>query len=558
MGITLAIHVSAADADLIAATVDHHRAHGVDRIVLIEPADDADLRSAIEDALEPGTVELVQSWTPDGDDWVLDAAGGEFWVPVDRSARLSDALRAFPRTVSRIDVPVTRLTGPAADSGAGLSRLVYRDGRDEAQLRALGVPVDPTTRTARRPGPDAPAAQTTVEVLRVDSRSLRQRLAADGDDPLAVARYLAATPTPEELAAADFETDDRLSGLGAQADAPLEQPATTERQALRLAVGEQLALSQRAAHAEQRAVAAEAALAAQRSRRVVRVADRAGAAVQGATGRVAGSVASVRSALERRRVEQAEKLRARVVHRLLDTPIAPVTTVGEPVRGALPIVMCLYNRPARLPEIVRMLALQKADRPLRLILWNNDPANTELYRRVLKDARRVNLASIDLYESPRNIGGIARFVVARWLWDSGARGPFIMLDDDQNVSPDFVSTLLGEYRPHSIAAWWGFANHGSHWQRSEVEAGGSLDYAGTGGTIADLEIVSEPGYFDLPPRFLMLEDQWMTSQALRRGWDVRKSSVQIAQVMEEESGNQYHRLRDRKDEFFDYLHQDAE
>jgi hypothetical protein len=558
VGITLAIHISPADVDLVAATVDHHRAHGVDRIVLIEPANDAGLRSAIDGALESGAAELVESWAPDGDDWVLDAAGGEFWVPVDRSARLADALRAFPRSVSRIDVPVTRLTGPPADTGAGLSRLVYRDARDEGRLRSLGVPVDPTTRTARRPGPDAPAAQSTVEVLRVGSRSLQQRRAAEGGDPLAAARYLAATPTPEELATGEFETDDRLSDLPAQADTPIEQPTAIEREALRVAVSEQLALSARLAHAEQRAVAAEAALAAQRSRRVVRVADRAGFAVQGVTGRVAGTAASLRSTLERRRVEQTEERRARLVHRLLETPISPVTTVGEPVEGALPIVMCLYNRPARLPEIVRMLALQKTDRPLRLILWNNDTANTELYRRVLKDARRVNLASIDLYESPRNLGGIARFVVARWLWDSGARGPFIMLDDDQNVSPDFVSTLLGEYRPHSIAAWWGFANHGSHWQRSEVEAGDPLDYAGTGGTIADIEIVSEPGYFDLPPRFLMLEDQWMTSRALRRGWDVRKSAVQIAQVMEEESGNQYHALRDRKDEFFDYLHQDAE
>ena len=68
MGITLAVHVSPADADLIAATVDHHRVQGVDRIVLIDPSGDPALRSAIESRLAPGAVELVATWAPDGDD----------------------------------------------------------------------------------------------------------------------------------------------------------------------------------------------------------------------------------------------------------------------------------------------------------------------------------------------------------------------------------------------------------------------------------------------------------------------------------------------------------
>jgi len=558
LGITLAVHVSPADVDLIAATVDHHRAQGVDRVVLIDPADDPALRSAIESRLAPGAVELVAAWAPDGDDWVLDAAGGEFWVAADPSTRLVEALRALDRTVARIDVPVTGLTGPAAASGAGFDRLVHRDARDPDRLRSIGVPVDPVTRTARRPGPDVPAEQSTVEVLRLGSRSLAQRLAASGGDPLATARYLAGTPTAGEMESAGFALDDRLRDLRAAADTPIDALPAVEREALRVAVAEQLSLAGRLAHAERRAEAAEAALAAQRSRRVVRVADRAGAAVNGVAGRIARTAGSVRDDRDRRRVAHAEARRARTVHDLIAAPIQPLVTLGEITEDAVPIVMCLYKRPARLPEIVRMLALQKTDGPIRLILWNNHAANTELYRRVLEDARLVNLASIELYESPSNIGGIARFVVARWLWQAGVRGPFVMLDDDQDVMPDFVATLLSEYRPHSVTAWWGFANHGSHWQRSEVAAGEALDYAGTGGTIADIELVSEPGYFDLPARFLMLEDQWMTSRALRHGWQVRKSAVLIGQVMAEESGNQYHGLRDRKDEFYDYLHQDAE
>jgi len=222
----------------------------------------------------------------------------------------------------------------------------------------------------------------------------------------------------------------------------------------------------------------------------------------------------------------------------------------------VPIVMCLWGRPARLPQIVRMLAEQRTQRPLRLILWNNRSANTPYYREVLTGARLGALGSIELIDSPLNIGGVARFVVARRLWLDGARGPFIMLDDDQDVTDAFVEELLGDYRPRGIAAWWGFANHGSHWQRSERQPGEDVDYAGTGGTVADLDLVADPAFFELPPRFLMLEDQWMTAYARHRGWSVRKSGVRIDQVMVEEESNQYHALRDRKDEFYRVLHAD--
>ncbi|MGN7799185.1 hypothetical protein [Leifsonia sp. 22587] len=554
MGITLAVRVSRADADVVAATVTHHRAQGVDRVVVIDDSGGDAVRDALSDLMRDGAVQLVADWRPEGDGWILDASAGEFWVATDPAERLADALGSLPRSVSRIDAPVVRLTGPAGRRGSGFARLVFRDGADAAVQRAEGVTVDPTTRTARRPGPDVSTAQTRVEVLRVGSRSLEQRVAAEGDGQLSAALYLAGTPTGEELASGRFTVDRRLEGLPGVADEPLSSEAALERDALRRAVSESLARRSEAADAGQRLKAVEAELAALRSRRVVRSTDRATSLLRALRGRAARTLHSAAEQRAARRVFRGEEARARTMQRLLENPIAPAAVRGAPAIGDLPIVMCLYARPSRLPDILRMLAAQESERPIRLVLWNNDAAHTSYYRSVLGHADLGSLSGVELYESPGNIGGVARFVIARWLWDRGARGPYIMLDDDQQVGADFATTLLAEFVPHSISAWWGFANHGSHWQRSEVQPGGTLDYAGTGGTIADLELVSDPRFFEIPPRFLMMEDQWMTARALALGWTVRKSAVDIRQVMEEETGNQYHGLWDRKDEFYAYLH----
>lgn len=557
MTITLAVRVAPGDADVLAATVEHHRREGVDRIVVIDPARDAGVRSAMQPLLGFPGVELRDAWTPDDDGWVLDAQGGEFWAATDPGTRLADALAAFPRSVARIDVPVVRLSGPAAQSGTGLARLVLRDPRPAEELRALGAWADPVTRTARRPGPDEPAEQDAVEVLRLDARSLDQQRARSGEDGLVTAGYLASAlvePAPGEGAGA--ARDDRLAGLPGAADRPLDDAEALTQDALRAAVRAARTAAEERDRAAGRADDAERALGTLRSRLLVRAADRSARLGRSAARRLrdAGSVVADRR--EDHRARREEEQRAQAVRDLLEHPMEPVSVRGEPGADAVPIVMCLWNRPARLPSIVRMLADQRTERPLRLILWNNKEENLPQYRRQLIDARLGSLASIELYASPRNLGGVARFVVARWLWREGVRGPFLMLDDDQEVGDTFVESLLSEFEPRTISAWWGFANHGSHWQRSEVAPGGDLDYAGTGGTVADLELVADPGFFELPARYLMLEDQWMTAYAKRHGWRVRKSAAAIDQVMAEETGNQYHALRALKDEFYALLHAD--
>ncbi|GAA1446678.1 glycosyltransferase family 2 protein [Leifsonia poae] len=562
MTLTVVLRLTDGDDDIVAASVLHYRSEGVDRVIIVDGSASAAVSTAFE-AVDPddraGAV-LTRSWDPEGDGWRLDAQGGEFWVATTTGVRLVDAFERIERGIGRIDVPVVPMTGQRALSGPGFARLTFRDLRPGAAI-AGGRPA---TRTALRAGDESPAEAPGIEVLRLADRSVEQVRARDGlSDTVGVARYLAEPGTDDVIAAAvtagSLRAENRLAPLAAAGIADVALTADAEAVALRAGLAGALDRIDVLEPVAAQASAAEAELRRLAGRRAVRVADST-VRIAGATiGRARRAAASGRRTLAERRRARADQRRASAVQRLLTQPLRPAVVVGAPAADAVPVIMCLWNRPARFDAIVRMIAGQQLDRPLRLILWNNGPAHQAEYERrlaALAESFEGTAHAVELIRSPANIGGVARFVVARRLWLDGLRGPFIMLDDDQLVGPDFAATMLAEYEPRTIAAWWAFGNHGSHWKRSELEPGEPADYAGTGGAIVDLDLVADPSFFELPPRFLMLEDQWMTFVAVSRGWRVRKSAVAIDQVMQEESGNQYHALRALKDEFYAYLYAD--
>lgn len=252
-------------------------------------------------------------------------------------------------------------------------------------------------------------------------------------------------------------------------------------------------------------------------------------------------------------LEKANRRRAGILGKLLSAPRLPAISRGYIDPHAVPVVMCLWNRPERLPIVLEQIAGQSTRLPLRMMLWNNNVDHRAEYEREVRRAPLREGQSLELFHSPDNIGGIARFLLARWLRASGASGPFIMLDDDLEVRHDFVDQLIGEYAPEQISAWWAFKNNGSHWDRDELESGAVATYTGTGGTVADLAIVDGEDFFAIPARYFMLEDQWMTHQAKQRGWSLLKSGVDIEQVPEELARNQSLGMLPLKDEFFHFL-----
>ncbi|WP_194409120.1 hypothetical protein [Microbacterium cremeum] len=233
--------------------------------------------------------------------------------------------------------------------------------------------------------------------------------------------------------------------------------------------------------------------------------------------------------------------------------VRPRRAVGTPREDAIPVIMCLWGRPDRFARSLEQLAAQEGAPPIRLILWNNKPRNDAHYRAELRAFPTFGaISSVEYVSSRVNIGGIARFIAARAIAPRGSSRPFIMIDDDLDVSTTVVRDLIDAYRPRTYAGWWAFRILGTYWERVEARPGERATYVGTGASICDSALVHERGFFSrLPARWGFIEDLWASAFAASRGWRVEKVETDVELTSEE--SNQYLKLVDVKPRFWDYL-----
>ena len=504
--------VAGSNPVLISDMIDHHSGQGVDAFLIADSGASVDVSRTLGHYYDRGFVFLHSGASPATDEadtadllareafsdhgatCVLSAGTGDFWLARDRSQTLREVLEEEQPSSRDAIIPSAEMDSSTTETGF------------ERRIRWN------------------PSVSASTE-------------GTPADRPAGHARIEAFHPTTE------YEpVTDSLRILRQVSDARFWRSVDLASEAERL----------------------RAELQRMQMRKVVRVADRVSGSLKSTRASQQTLIARVstlsRGVLPRARAERARlqelkpnTLRLREVKRLLKRGRPASIESGTAGAAALPVVMCLWNRPQRIDTMLESLARQRTNRRLRVILWNNAALDADYYRERVREFRRYGaLDSIELISNPVNIGGMARFVVARTLWEQGLRGPLIMVDDDQDLNETFVADSLSGYDAHSINSWWAFRNHGSHWNRSELAPGETADYGGTGGTAVDLAIVEDRDFFDIPVRYFMLEDQWMSHYAQARGWTIRKSSAQITAVLEET--NQYHALRELKDEFFTFLH----
>lgn len=227
---------------------------------------------------------------------------------------------------------------------------------------------------------------------------------------------------------------------------------------------------------------------------------------------------------------------------------------GSPRADAALVVICLWNRHIRFPEILDELAAQDVAGGIVLGLWNNDRSLRRYYETEIEawSATRGDsaISSVMITHSPVNTGGFGRFYMGRRLARELSAESVIFLDDDQRVEPDFVRRALAQGAPRTVASWWGWriAND-DYWDRTRALPGEAIDYAGTGGMVLDPSLLDDPELVSgLESEHWFLEDIWLSHLAKQRGWRLIALDAQIEFVMDET--NQHHALGSAKPAYY--------
>lgn len=206
--------------------------------------------------------------------------------------------------------------------------------------------------------------------------------------------------------------------------------------------------------------------------------------------------------------------------------------------------------------VLRMLDEQKSPDGVVLYLWNNARRDHHLYleaiESVMSELGSGTVRRIEIVRSPFNIGSIGRFYWARKLDRVRPASPVVVIDDDEDLTNDFLEIALREYRPDTISAWWAWRITGSYWEREAAKPGEHVDHIGPGGSVMSSSIFRDRAFFtQIPREFSFLDDIWLSHYARARGMTLAKLPVEIKFVMEET--NQYHGQTDLKPRFYEYL-----
>lgn len=248
--------------------------------------------------------------------------------------------------------------------------------------------------------------------------------------------------------------------------------------------------------------------------------------------------------------QRLENLVKRVIkRRLLAGRFHSETTEFAPIGGReARVLICLWNRPSRMSDILELLDSQDFPHGVRLFLWNNNKNEHGLYRAAIaKFSARGALKTVDLVKTPFNLGSIARFYWARKLSVDG--GPIIVIDDDQDVAPTFVSQAIQAYRPDTVTAWWAWKIGDTYWDRQKANPGDRINHIGPGGMVCSSQIFADRDFFTkIPEKYWMLDDIWLSYFATTRGYTLAKLAVDIDFVMDET--NQFYGQASLKPDFY--------
>eukprot|EP00960_Hanusia_phi_P064909 765956-Hanusia_phi.AAC.1 len=224
--------------------------------------------------------------------------------------------------------------------------------------------------------------------------------------------------------------------------------------------------------------------------------------------------------------------RVRIVKSFMTRPINPTKNRG------LHLVMCVYDRLELFQHMLASLQHQELPEPIMLWICNNNPNNTEIHGML---PRFLTKFSAIVVTFPFNMGGFARFELARQIRQTHFAEYIIMLDEDVVFHTKFVlKEVLAYAKPLSFSCWYGklFQKNGDYWKGSVINMTQIIQshrkdlqrfhYCGTALSIIDAEIFDVDVLYSIPREFLFVEDLWLSAIALHKKFALVRLFVNVS------------------------------
>lgn len=213
-------------------------------------------------------------------------------------------------------------------------------------------------------------------------------------------------------------------------------------------------------------------------------------------------------------------------------------------RRGIEVCFVVYQRPQRVPEILKQLKAQTIQ-TFKVNIWNNSGEKLDISD--FPDGR------VKVIDSKTNVGSQARFKLAKQTTGN----PIIFFDDDENLDPNFVEYHYNQYLKFGaeciLGSFTRTFNKESYWDSMDVLYGQVVDYVGTGGMVLDRDIIDkEPLLQKIPKPFDKAEDLYLCYLA-RMNHGLKLIRIEPAHKLLVDGKDQFLGLRKYKEEAFKKL-----
>lgn len=222
----------------------------------------------------------------------------------------------------------------------------------------------------------------------------------------------------------------------------------------------------------------------------------------------------------------------------------------------------IFDRPNTIYFMDHLLQSELGEYKVRVHIANNK-ASRQAELVALAALKSTDQITFDVTAMPSNLGGMARFLLLKQMMRVYLIDFAVFIDDDQYVGKQSILNLWAQRENRAMVSWFGKCwdnAESKYWVPTfgfnQIHQNSSFPkvwhYAGTGFSIVDTLIFSDPRVFQIPDEYFYVEDLWLSYILSVNTWKRKRAFVSITQSNESHSG-QFNNLKKVKERMFRQL-----